>query len=67
MTLEVTAHMLLQSLLKFRQSIDTQDSDFHFWIMTSHHVAVGWLTNVSENLRDHYLQLKVEARQCAGQ
>jgi hypothetical protein len=20
--------------------------------MTSHHVAVGWLTNVSENLRD---------------
>jgi hypothetical protein len=35
MALEVTAHMLLQYLLKFRQSIDTDNSDFHFWVMTS--------------------------------
>lgn len=66
MTLEVRAHMLPHSLLKFRQSTDTEDSDFPFGVMTSHHVAAGWLTDISENLRDHYLKMKMQARQCAG-
>jgi hypothetical protein len=51
--------MLLQSLLKLRQSIDAHDSDFYFWVMASHHFAVGRFTSILENLRDHHLKLKV--------
>jgi hypothetical protein len=65
MTLEVVTHMLLQCYLKVRQSIDTQLSDFHFWVMISHHGEVGWFTNISENLRDCPMKMKMQARQSA--